>query len=73
VNENKSNRQYISFKPNEGWPAANDLFYECLECNTILSSVIDGDCQCHNLYIEAYSGRMGANKLENIRLFRVLK
>lgn len=70
MTDKTQNREYMPFDPNKGWPVGNDIFYECLECKCVLSSVIEGDCLCHNLYVDVDSGRIGANDVGKIRLFR---
>ena len=73
MNKDFIHREYINFDPKQGWPTGTDLFYECSQCGKELSSMEDSDCLCHNLYVDASAGRIGANDLSKIRLFRITK
>jgi len=61
MNKNLVCHEYINFDPQKRWPSGTDLFYECLQCGEELSSIEDSDCLCHNLYVDASVGRIGAN------------
>ena len=72
MTETPNNRQYIHFDPQEGWFSGKGLFYECLLCGKAISSTEDSDCTCHNLYVDASAGRIGAKQEDKVRLFRFI-
>ena len=69
-------RKIYSFTPVEPapdpkhLPAAGDIYYECLDCTTVLNSVphIKCVCKCGNL-----SGSAGKTKVEKPDRVRVVK
>jgi hypothetical protein len=69
-------RKIYKFYPIEPAPAANDLptggdlYYECLECNAIVSSVplIKSACACGNL--SGNGGKLDVKSPERVRVVR---
>ena len=64
-------REYLPFDPLAGWPAGDGIFYECGKCATVVVTTEDGGCDCHNLYVDASCGRIGAKEPDKVRPFRV--
>ena len=62
---------YIEHDFSTGWPAAEDLFYECQLCGVRLSSIQDGECTCGNVFVDASGGRAGADDDLKVRLVKV--
>lgn len=63
--------EYLEFDPAVGWPAGDGIFYECEKCSSVVSTTEDGGCDCHNLYVDASCGRIGAKEPDKVRPFRV--
>ena len=69
-------RKIYSFSPVEpapdpqNLPASSDIYYECLECKTVLNSVphIKCACQCGNL--KGGSGKTCVDKPEQVRVVK---
>ena len=68
-NENK--RIYHSFNPSSGYPAGNDLFYECLKCGEVIPSLPKDSiaCSCRNLSIDVDYGRVSIKDHNLVKLF----
>jgi hypothetical protein len=66
-----SPKTYRDFNPKSGYPAAKDLFYECLRCSEIVPSLpIDSaHCQCRNIMIDVDYGRVSIQDPANVKLF----
>ena len=64
-------KKYIEFKPEQGWPAAKNLNYECQICGSILPSLSNKDCRCGNLYTDESSARIGAKRPSEVRLLEI--
>lgn len=71
MNRDNKIREYLDFDPTVGWPAGDGIFYECQKCKSVVSTKEDGDCKCHNLYVDATCGRIGAKEPDKVRPFRV--
>jgi hypothetical protein len=67
----KLNKIEIAFDPSLGWPNGADIFYECLICRDIISSIEDAECRCSNLYVDAAAGRAGAKREKDVRLLKM--
>ncbi len=50
----------ISFNPAQGYPAGDDLYYECLKCGELIPSFPQDNisCKCANISIDKDYGRM---------------
>jgi len=59
---------YIEYDFSKGWPAGEDLFYECQLCGVIVSTIQDGECNCGNIYVDVSSARAGAKDESKVRL-----
>lgn len=51
-------------------PAAGDLYYECLECTTVLNSVPHIKCACPCGNLSGGGGQMKVMKPERVRVVR---
>lgn len=66
-------KEYIDFNSSIGWPAGGGIYYECLKCSTVVPTDRDGDCKCHNMYVDVSCGRIGANEPDKVKPFRYKK
>ena len=75
MNSNQTNREYLTFDVSKGYPAADDLYYECLTCVDIVPSKPSDDiaCKCKNVIIDVGYGRMDIGDVGKTRLFRLIK
>ena len=66
-----NSRQYLTFNPAVGYPAAKDLFYECLSCGDVIPSLPDDStqCKCKNIMIDIDYGRIKIQNPALIKLF----
>ena len=66
--------EIINYDYKKGYPAGNDLFYECLECHQRLPSMpVDNiGCSCGNIFIDMEAGRFIAINDEHVRLVRIV-
>lgn len=64
-------RNYIEFKVLDGYPAGKSIFYECLICETVLSSLPSHAvaCKCRNVIIDTDAGRIAVKSAKKIRIF----
>lgn len=56
----------------KGYPREDVLFFECLECGTVLSSMpLDSVmCECQNIAIDVDAGRVSVRDHGKLRLVR---
>lgn len=75
MNEQKQNRQYLTFDSNEGYPASSDLYYECMICGFVVPSMPSESthCDCRNIMIDADYGRIVIQDHSKVRLFTEVK
>ncbi len=68
---NIESRKYYSFDHSKGYPAKNDLYYECLKCNDIILSLPKDSisCSCKNISIDIDYGRISIKDSKQIKLF----
>ena len=72
MNSDPKNRQYLPLDISKGYPAADDLYYECLTCGDIIPSKPNDDiaCKCKNIIVDIGYGRMDIGDVAKARLFR---
>ncbi len=65
-------REYLPIEPGKGYPAAGDLYYECMVCGEVIPSlpVDDTHCKCRNIMIDIGFSRMNIQDHSRARLFR---
>ena len=63
----------IPFDPEQGYPAGDALFYECLNCGTIIPSLPPDSttCYCRNISIDVGYGRLSIKEHAVARLLAV--
>ena len=71
----KRRRKYIKFNPVFGYPVDHNLFYECLICGDIISSIPleNWYCKCRNIMIDIDYGRIDIQEASKIKLFYLLE
>jgi hypothetical protein len=64
-------RRYIEFDPDRGYPAGDDLYYECTRCRWVVSSVALANlgCPCKNVFIDIDYGRLCVRDHTLFRIF----
>lgn len=64
-------RQYIQFDPDLGYPAGEDIYYECLRCGDILHCAPPDSvmCKCRNIRIDVDAGRLAVAEVSEMRVF----
>ena len=69
--QERDNRLYQDFNPDQEYPAKENLYYECLTCgNSIPSMSKSGvSCKCRNITIGAISHRPTIQNLDKVKLF----
>lgn len=67
-------REYTRFDPDEGYPAARDLFYECVKCGVVIPSLPTDNvrCRCGNVTVDLDAGRLSVRNDTELRLYRLL-
>ncbi len=65
-------REYLEFDSAKGYPAASDLFYQCLRCGDIVPSIPEKAtrCTCHNILVDVSYARMNILEPAKAKLFR---
>lgn len=65
-------RVYVPFDPSTGFPAENDLYFECLQCGDVIPTLPDDNvhCKCRNIMIDVDYGRVAVREQDRVRLFR---
>jgi hypothetical protein len=66
----KKGLTYLPHDFSTGWPLADDLFYECQKCGTVVPSTQGGQCKCGNIYVDVGYGRAGAADEAKVRLVK---
>lgn len=71
MNGNPSKKIYYSFDPAKGYPAGAGLFYECLRCGEVVTSmpVVGIRCKCRNIMIDVDYGRIKIQDHGAVKLF----
>lgn len=66
-------KTYVEFNAGAGFPQGADLYYECQECHTLLSSSPNDNthCACFNIRIDVEAGRMAVRDHALVRLVRI--
>lgn len=64
-----NDRQYLDIS--KGLPSGETIYYECLLCGDILPSISEhgAACQCRNVIIDVYAGRVALKDANNLRAF----
>jgi len=64
-------RRYRSFDAARGYPAATNVFYECLRCGGVVASVQskNAHCACRNITLDAEYGRLSIHDSGLVKLF----
>jgi hypothetical protein len=64
-------RHYREFDPANGYPAATNLFYECLICGEVVPSLPNDSvaCNCKNIMVDIDYGRLSIQDASKSRLF----
>jgi hypothetical protein len=64
-------RTYLDLSEGGGWPAGEDLYYECLRCGDIIPSLPDKnlECACGNIAIDRDYGRFSAGDEQLVGAF----
>ena len=73
MNLGNAKRSYFSFNPEVGYPAAVNIFYECLGCGGVLPSLPTDSvhCKCRNIMIDTDYGRVAVTDHSKVRCFTV--
>jgi hypothetical protein len=66
-------RTYIADDFRGGYPAGEDIFYECLLCNSSVPSMPRNAaaCQCRNVIVDSDAGRVAVKNADRMRAYRV--
>ena len=69
----KTEKSYHSFDPAKGYPAGDNLYYECLKCGDVIPSMPDDDihCKCRNIMIDVGFSRLTIQDHKQAKLFSV--
>ena len=74
VYKNKK-RNYIAIEPNQpkGYPSGKKVFYECVMCSGVVSSLPQyfEECECGNIEVDTSGGRMSVQHPEKMKIFKV--
>lgn len=64
-------RKYLTFDPTKGYPAAANIFYECLSCGGVVPSMPDDSlcCSCRNVCIDIDAGRVSVKDDAKLKIF----
>lgn len=64
-------RKYLSFDPSKGYPAGENVYYECSLCGNILPSRPEENlaCSCFNVVIDIEAGRLSVKDHKNFKAF----
>jgi hypothetical protein len=65
-----STERYVDFDPRQGYPRADNLFYECQQCGKLVPSVPERNiwCDCYNIAIDVDAGRLGVRVASLVKL-----
>lgn len=66
-------RQYFSFNPASGYPAGENIYYECGGCGGVLKSRPEDSvhCECRNIMIDADYGRVSVRDHSLMKIFSI--
>lgn len=66
-------RVYFSFDPANGYPAGENVYYECERCGGVLKSLPEDSvhCECKNIIIDADYGRVSVKDHSLMRAFSI--
>ncbi|WP_367154090.1 hypothetical protein [Methylomonas sp. HYX-M1] len=64
-------RNYLQFDPDKGYPAREDIYYECGKCGGVIPSKPQGGigCQCRNIFIDVDAGRVSIKDESKFKIF----
>jgi hypothetical protein len=67
------NKTYVSFNPSAGYPAADNLYYECTKCGEVIPSIPKDNimCSCRNILIDVDAGRISIKDHSKVKLFSI--
>lgn len=73
MNDLNSTRSYLHFDPAAGYPAGNNVYYECLKCGDIIPSQPKdcANCKCRNIMIDVDYGRVKIQYPAQLKVFCV--
>ncbi len=69
-----ANKKYVEFQPNQsrGYPSGKKVFYECLICNSVVSSKPEhfDECECQNITVDTSGGRLSITDHNKFKIFK---
>ncbi len=70
----RKGRRYLRFDVTQGFPAGDNLYYECLRCSDFVPSLPDDNiaCSCENIAIDVDYGRVHVDDPNKLRAFLVV-
>ena len=73
MKEQGSHRLYFGFSPTSGYPAQDNVYYECLKCGDVVPSRPSDSihCKCRNIMIDVDYGRIKIQEPAQVRMFSV--
>jgi hypothetical protein len=73
MSHDNASREYHTFDPANGYPAANGLYYECLRCGDVVSSRPPDSthCKCRNIMLDVDYGRLEIEDHSKVQLFSI--
>jgi hypothetical protein len=65
-------KEYLGFNPSSGFPAGENLFYECEKCGDEVPTLPPHAvaCSCRNLVVDSDAGRVSVKDETELKLFR---
>lgn len=66
-----NDKQYLTFDPTKGFPAGEEIRYECLLCgDTLLSIPLHAvACKCRNVIVDVDAGRITVKDTNSFRAY----
>ncbi len=63
---------YLNFDHDAGYPAGDDIYYECLLCGESIPSVPSDHigCRCGNVVVDVDYGRLSVGDLPHFKIYR---
>jgi len=67
----KDKRIYHTYNPDDGYPAGENLYYECGKCDDVLPSLPEDSvfCSCGNIAIDVDYGRVSIKNHDAVKIF----
>lgn len=67
-------RRYLRFDATQGFPASDNLYYECLRCGDVVPSLPNDNiaCSCENIAIDVDYGRVHVDDPSQLRAFLIV-